>query len=818
MKRNLSKKVVAAFTFLLVLGAGNGLLASCGGTSSASSITVPTISISSKDLTMYISDSQRLDYTVTDENALITWTSSDAAVATVKRGTVTAKGVGTATISGAIENGNTATVAITVLDRTVTISQSTATIDLDTANLTVQLTATASDSGDVTWSTSDSSIATVENGLVTGIDVGTATITASRGASKAECVVTVVKPSRPADYYKLTKLTNADCVADPGTWHYHVDGSLNSDYSFVEDPLHQSNSLSVTLGNLNLANKKYFYFRYQPTYDIGKLYTTSCTIESTKDMKINYSDGKNATKAKTLTANTPISITYVGEMNSSQPFHISIASCESLDNSQPTTLTVTDISFQEGDTTGGEITDIPQESEHAKESQYDLEIMTNSNVVLNTGAWYYSCDGTPNVDYTFAETPNYNNGVVNFSFSNIAGQKPYNQIRYQPTLDVGKYYKISFTANVTAAGSITYGTKVDSEHLNYVKNDVEAGTYNYEFTDQVNANFPFSIGVVPIDWNSPIGLVVSNITVVETQAPVKDGYEVKKGTKSETLAEPGKWFYFADGTAGTDYTLASTPMFGDGAATLSFTNLSGKKATNQLRYQPDLEVGKKYKIALTVTSSAECSVTYGSEVGATKNYATISLKADESQTIEHSSTVDSAVPFSLGIKPADYDAPITLKVSAITVSEVTGVSYDLEWGNKSTTIANPDKWYYMCDGTVGTDYSFVDGQVPNYDDNVVTLPLNKMTSGKTYQLRYQPKLDANVKYTATMNVTVSTPGKIIYGIDGATTTLEMTASTSTSITYSGTVSSSNPFFIQVKPTDYSLPCTMVVDSIVFTAI
>ena len=43
----------------------------------------------------------------------------------------------------------------------------------------------------VTWTSSDTSVATVKNGVVTAIKVGTATITAKAGSKTATCTVTV---------------------------------------------------------------------------------------------------------------------------------------------------------------------------------------------------------------------------------------------------------------------------------------------------------------------------------------------------------------------------------------------------------------------------------------------------------------------------------------------------------------------------------------------------------------------------------------------------------------------------------------------------
>ncbi len=54
-------------------------------------------------------------------------------------------------------------------------------------------TTTAPDGQDVAWSSSDASVATVENGVVTGVAEGTAIITATYGGKTATCEVTISK-------------------------------------------------------------------------------------------------------------------------------------------------------------------------------------------------------------------------------------------------------------------------------------------------------------------------------------------------------------------------------------------------------------------------------------------------------------------------------------------------------------------------------------------------------------------------------------------------------------------------------------------------
>lgn len=122
----------------------------------------------------------------------IAWSSSNASVATVNgSGVVTGVGAGSATITATSE-GRSATAAITVSPAPVSsveVSPSAASV---TVGATRQLTAILKDAHgnvltgrSITWSSSNSSIATVNaSGLVTGIAVGSATITAvSEGVS-----------------------------------------------------------------------------------------------------------------------------------------------------------------------------------------------------------------------------------------------------------------------------------------------------------------------------------------------------------------------------------------------------------------------------------------------------------------------------------------------------------------------------------------------------------------------------------------------------------------------------------------------------------
>lgn len=145
-----------------------------------------------------IGSTTQLTATVTPSNSTdnVEWTSSDTSVATVDNtGLVTGVKAGTATITAkAGEKEAKCTVTVTtgaVAATGVTLDKATASVTKG-ETLTLTATVTPSDSTDkVEWSSSDTSVATVDNGVVTALTVGETTITAKAGDKEATCVVTV---------------------------------------------------------------------------------------------------------------------------------------------------------------------------------------------------------------------------------------------------------------------------------------------------------------------------------------------------------------------------------------------------------------------------------------------------------------------------------------------------------------------------------------------------------------------------------------------------------------------------------------------------
>ena len=90
-----------------------------------------------------------------------------------------------------------------------------------TAILTAIVTPDTATDKTVTWISSDEQVATVENGIVTAVGSGTATITAQAGDKTATCIVTVTNPSssgssRPRyDVTTPSKPENGSVTVDP---------------------------------------------------------------------------------------------------------------------------------------------------------------------------------------------------------------------------------------------------------------------------------------------------------------------------------------------------------------------------------------------------------------------------------------------------------------------------------------------------------------------------------------------------------------------------------------------------------------------------
>jgi uncharacterized protein YjdB len=178
---------------------------------STTTIAVTGVTLTPSTASLTVNGTAQLTTTISPSNATnknLTWTSSNAAVATVNSGgLVTGIAAGTATITAKTVDGNkTATCSVTVTTSTVavtgvTITPTTMSLGINgTAQLTKTIAPSNATNQSVTWASSNSAVATVSStGLVTGKAAGSATITAKTSdGNKTTTASVTVSPSQVA--------------------------------------------------------------------------------------------------------------------------------------------------------------------------------------------------------------------------------------------------------------------------------------------------------------------------------------------------------------------------------------------------------------------------------------------------------------------------------------------------------------------------------------------------------------------------------------------------------------------------------------------
>ena len=220
---DLMGKVTAkrAGTAIITAISENGKTASCTITVNKKDTNIPIteVRLNKSTETLKEGDTTTLTATVLPENTTdsksVSWRSSNSEVATVDaNGTVTAKRAGTAVITATSTNGKSAGCTVTVSKKEIPITE--ISLDKSSATLTegetTTLTATVlpentTDSKSVSWSSSNSEVATVDaNGTVTAKRAGTAVITAtSTNGKTAGCTVTVSRKEIPITEISLDK-------------------------------------------------------------------------------------------------------------------------------------------------------------------------------------------------------------------------------------------------------------------------------------------------------------------------------------------------------------------------------------------------------------------------------------------------------------------------------------------------------------------------------------------------------------------------------------------------------------------------------------
>ena len=234
-------------------------------------ISVESVSLNSQTGKLRVGEQTTLIATITPDNATnksVTWKSDNTEAATVENGVVTAVGEGKANITVTTVDGNkTATCEITVLPEeepepdpepevinveNVTLNSQNEELKIgDTVTLVATITPSNATNKNVTWSSDNTNVATVNNGVVRAVGEGKANITVTTvdGNKTATCMITVLPEEEPEPEPEPTP------EPDPEPEVINVESvALNSQNEELK--IGETTTLVATVMPSNATNKK----------------------------------------------------------------------------------------------------------------------------------------------------------------------------------------------------------------------------------------------------------------------------------------------------------------------------------------------------------------------------------------------------------------------------------------------------------------------------------------------------------------------------------------------------------------------------------
>lgn len=141
----------------------------------------PSVSLSRHSLTMTVGNAETLSASIVPTDAKVSWSSNNTAAVTVSSNwTVTATGSGTASVRASISvDGKTYSDTCTVTVSAPSIRLSQKSLSLTVGESSVLTAATVPVGQNVTWKSSNTNVAAVNNGQIKAVSAGTAEVTAS---------------------------------------------------------------------------------------------------------------------------------------------------------------------------------------------------------------------------------------------------------------------------------------------------------------------------------------------------------------------------------------------------------------------------------------------------------------------------------------------------------------------------------------------------------------------------------------------------------------------------------------------------------------
>lgn len=252
------KAIAPGTATITVISSDGGKVATCNVEVIALSKKLTGISLNKTELTMELDAEETLTVNFNPEyaeNKNIKWSSSNTKIAKVSNGKITPVKPGKVEIKAVSEDGNYEAVCqVTVLSppiESIKFAQTKQSVALG-STITLKTVSTPTDTAinNPIWTSSDETVATVKDGVLTALKLGTTIITISNedGSIKAETTITVVE--KVASDLSI-KVKGYNLKFDPEKYEYSL--LIGSETSLDFDINVDSSNVTIS-GNKNLKN------------------------------------------------------------------------------------------------------------------------------------------------------------------------------------------------------------------------------------------------------------------------------------------------------------------------------------------------------------------------------------------------------------------------------------------------------------------------------------------------------------------------------------------------------------------------------------
>lgn len=564
--------------------------------------TALNLALSESEVAFNIGATRDLTASMADETGsyIFQWSTNDKSIVSVKKDAelqkscrLTAEGKGSATVTLSIIDlkqfkiVDSVSCQVTVNDDKISFDVEEVVISLDKGN-TATVTATAPNGGQITWSTEDASVATVEGGVITAHKAGQVSLIAKSGNIEGRLPVKI--------YNSLFTLEELKVVCVGASEQIAVDGTINGKAVWASG---DDRIVTVDENGVVTGVKTGMTTVTATSEEDGLTATSVIIVKSGSDQAIELAEGKKA-----VAAENPGNWFFLCESDI-----VTVSAIPTYDNgliyADITGIGESGANFFYLRYQPDEIGDVIY-----KNTNYIYSSTDNALVQIN-GKDYYLKAGLNRIELEFTSAAPKDGNPYQFKW------KAMGRFYIMPVFEeISRIEKMTLSAesallNASTNKSITLTATVpgqESPVIEWISSNEKVAT--------VSGGTVTAVG----EGSSMITAVCGNfsatcLVTVEGATPI-EGDELSSGNKAAALAAPGEWFYLKDGKSA----LYSKPIIdSDGNIHLGIEKVDeANKKYVYLRYQP--ETLTAYKATITIEfAGADGTVVdiSGGNVGAT---------------------------------------------------------------------------------------------------------------------------------------------------------------------------------------------------------